>query len=559
MKPFVKLLIPLFIIVLILIIPVSLLLDTASFIYTDSYLSLVVNTVELYHILAVVAVFGAILAYALARGFMGTHRALYSGYGIALVAITYFISNPLSLLLSQIAAIVAVVLLNVAYFNLVKNIWVRASYAAMAAPVVYLLLYYPFSYLAFIGFAVFVLSFAVGRSTITDSIALVNVRPSFRSRVKASVKPPKPAKQPKAPRRKGTVAAAAQPASGVMQAPAPKPSGARPSSPPPAPVSSPRAPPSAVAASANVPWPGQSEYARAMQNIEFCISTSYPEMRICQVVPNPYVQLAGNIVYSSGNYGTIFKLENSGSAHALKCFTRSKQDINERYAAISKALKSFSGKGNAFVDFRYLPKAIRTFKEPNTYFPVLLMDWVEGRNLNTFISDNLKNGKELRNLADSFISEMIRIQKAGIAHGDIAGDNIVIDESGEMVLVDYDGMYVPAFAGYRSQELGHDNFQHPQRSATTYSDRLDNFSVLVTYMSLLALAEEPSLWKKYNQGDQDALIFRRSDFTDPEHSPVLKELRKHKGKVGDLARLMDQALAQDPLWEGCDAKRILKT
>ena len=187
------------------------------------------------------------------------------------------------------------------------------------------------------------------------------------------------------------------------------------------------------------------------------------------------------------------------------------------------------------------------------------MDWVEGKNLNTFISDNLKNGKELRNLADSFISEMIRIQKAGIAHGDIAGDNIVIDGAGEMVLVDYDGMYVPAFAGYRSQELGHDNFQHPQRSATTYSDRLDNFSVLVTYVSLLALAEEPSLWKRYNLGDQDALIFRRSDFNDPQHSPVLKELRKHKGKVGDLARLMDEALAQDPLWEGCDAKRILKT
>ena len=114
MKPFVKLLIPLFIIMLILIIPVSLLLDTASFIYTNSYLSLVVNTVEQYHILAVAAVFGAILAYALARGLMGTHRALYSGDGIARVAITYFLNNPLSLLLSQIAAVVALVLVNIA-------------------------------------------------------------------------------------------------------------------------------------------------------------------------------------------------------------------------------------------------------------------------------------------------------------------------------------------------------------------------------------------------------------------------------------------------------------
>ena len=194
----------------------------------------------------------------------------------------------------------------------------------MAAPVVYMLLTFPFSYLAFAGFAVFVLSFAIGRSTMTDSIAIVNLRPSFRSRVKSPAKQPK---QARTLRRKGSVSVTAQPASGVIQTPAPKPSGAKPSPPQPAPSSSPRAQPSAVAASTNVPWPGQSEYARAMQNIEFCISASYPEMRICQVVPNPYVQLPGNIVYSSGNYGTIFKLVNSGSAHGLMCFARSKQDI----------------------------------------------------------------------------------------------------------------------------------------------------------------------------------------------------------------------------------------
>ncbi len=63
---------------------------------------------------------------------------------------------------------------------------------------------------------------------------------------------------------------------------------------------------------ANVVWPSQSDYSRAMQNIGFSISASYPELKASKVMPNPYVKLPGNVVYSSGNYGTIFKLENSG-------------------------------------------------------------------------------------------------------------------------------------------------------------------------------------------------------------------------------------------------------
>ncbi len=63
---------------------------------------------------------------------------------------------------------------------------------------------------------------------------------------------------------------------------------------------------------------------------------------------------------------------------------------------------------------------------------------------------------------------------------------------------------------------------------------------------------------KYNKGDQDCLIFRKSDFTDPANSSVLRDIHKIKGKVSQLADMLEDALRHDPLWSGCDPQQIAK-
>ncbi|MFN3333762.1 MAG: hypothetical protein ACK47M_14745, partial [Caldilinea sp.] len=111
-----------------------------------------------------------------------------------------------------------------------------------------------------------------------------------------------------------------------------------------------------------------------------------------------------------------------------------------------------------------------------------------------------------------------------IAHGDLQHGNLIVVQ-GRLKLIDYDGMYVPALAGRRSHEVGHRNYQHPQRSEVTFGPEIDHFSSWIIYTSLVALTAEPSLWQRLRGGDE-CLLFRREDFVAPERSPTLATLEQ---------------------------------
>src|SRR5262249_37132969 len=102
-----------------------------------------------------------------------------------------------------------------------------------------------------------------------------------------------------------------------------------------------------------------------------------------------------------------------------------------------------------------------------------------------------------------------------------------------------DGMYVPALRGKGSHEKGHPAYQHPQRDGKDFDEHVDRFSALVVHTSLIAVAESPALWKRFY--DDDNLIFKRSDFQDPDASPVFQELAKLKGVVADRASVLSDA------------------
>lgn len=298
-------------------------------------------------------------------------------------------------------------------------------------------------------------------------------------------------------------------------------------------------------------WPNSSAYSQALQNLSFSVSDRYSDIRSGDLVRNQNVKFT-SYIFGSGNFGTVFKINSASRDYALKCFTRASPDLAERYYFISEYLSGISLP--FLVGFKYLSSAVRMISKPTSYYPILKMDWMDGVSLNTFVSSRIRDGKALRSLADTFLDASIALHANGIAHGDVSSDNMIINSSGRLIFIDYDGMFVPPLSGRIAPERGHEHFQHPLRG-DHYGTNLDNFSVLVVYVSLYALSRNPDLWK-YNGDDGDKLILDVRDFMEPSKSPIIEEMKKVGGKTKKLAELLVQACGKDPLWDGTDPDKI---
>ena len=113
---------------------------------------------------------------------------------------------------------------------------------------------------------------------------------------------------------------------------------------------------------------------------------------------------------------------------------------------------------------------------------------------------------------------------ANIAHGDLQHGNILIHND-EIILIDYDGMYVPGLNGMKSNELGHRNYQHPGRNEEHFGPYIDNFSAWVILISIAAVSVDASLWNSLGAGEgEESLLFRQKDFVSPGTSRAFEFL-----------------------------------
>jgi hypothetical protein len=145
------------------------------------------------------------------------------------------------------------------------------------------------------------------------------------------------------------------------------------------------------------------------------------------------------------------------------------------------------------------------------------MEWVEGKDLKTFIKDNLSNQNRLLELAEAWLKLSENLYHAGIAHGDLQHGNILIDEQNGTInikLIDYDSLYFVQDGNNIYDEIkGISGYQHPLRdSLQKQCLEIDFFPQWVIFISIIALAKEPNLWQTYNLDNTERLLFSRSDF-----------------------------------------------
>ena len=232
----------------------------------------------------------------------------------------------------------------------------------------------------------------------------------------------------------------------------------------------------------------------------------------------------GQPVMTSGNFAVVFKMEDveTGKFYALKCFTKEQEGRAEAYHQIADALKNVDSP--YLVSLRYFDKElfVDTDQTTDTEFPVLLMDWVEGKTLDKYLRDNLDDKYALEMLAYHFSNLAQWLIPQPFAHGDLKPDNILVRENGTLVLVDYDGMYVPAMKSYKARELGSPDFRHPLRTENCFDEHIDDFSFVSILLSLKALSINSHWLEKY--GAKDRLLLSERDYLDLTTSALLKDI-----------------------------------
>ena len=264
-------------------------------------------------------------------------------------------------------------------------------------------------------------------------------------------------------------------------------------------------------------YPLISEYVRAIQDASSNLD------KLAHLVP--VLDDHGEPYRSSGAFAVVFKMkdEQTGKCYALKCFTEEQEGRAEAYRQIADELDMVDSP--YITSVKYMEKELFVDSQcEEDEFPVLLMDWVEGETMETYISSNYCNQYAMSMLCYRFGKMAAWLRTQSFAHGDIKPDNIIVRPDGSLALVDYDGMFVPAMKGSKSPTIGTRDFSHPLRTVDDFDETIDDFSLASIALSLKAISMKPTLLDTY--GASDRLLFSENDYRNPSNSKVISALQE---------------------------------
>ena len=226
----------------------------------------------------------------------------------------------------------------------------------------------------------------------------------------------------------------------------------------------------------------------------------------------PILNKKGNPIWRKGGWCKVYKCEIDGKTKALRLWLNEmeEKEMAERSIAISQFIVAHPSK--YLINFEYIPEG---YSYNGDKYPVILMDWCQGRTMKQYISDCVEDGdsESLLTLARQFLEMTNELHSLGISHGDLQHDNILITDDGSLKLVDYDSMFVPALKGCTETIKGKAGYQHPtardkNRFLQPYTDY---FSELMIFLTIYLVAHKPELWDSdmVNDDDkEDQLLFK---------------------------------------------------
>jgi hypothetical protein len=280
-------------------------------------------------------------------------------------------------------------------------------------------------------------------------------------------------------------------------------------------------------------WPTPQDYNEAVQSLEVCFADSDLKSGCVEV------NVLGIPRSASGAFASVYRVTSGKRDWALRCFNSPVKDQLLRY---QKASKFICGDDLPYTIWcEYIEQGVHISAK---WYPVVKMEWVEGKPFCSFVTGVLSDRDALTLLRRKFQQMLHDLRCNGVAHGDLQHGNMIIRD-GEIILVDYDNFFVPELAGLVSWETGHRNYQHPHRNSSHFGPYLDHFSAWVIDSALLCLIHDPKLWSRFGAGEENMLFFA-SDFMNPDDSELLQLLLNHKNaELSERAHFLISLLSMD--------------
>lgn len=208
--------------------------------------------------------------------------------------------------------------------------------------------------------------------------------------------------------------------------------------------------------------------------------------------------------FAAGNTAIVFRIRQQGRERALRCFRRPMRHLRAIYG-------DRLHEGELF---------LFTGPDCGVWVDVVLDEWIEGVSLRRriFEAAAARDRTALTVLSQDFDRLAARWVADDWAHGDLKPENVLVDAAGALHPIDFDTLFLPAFAGERSPELGTAAYQHPARTASDFDATLDDYPAALIATALHALRLAPELLDRW--GDRDGLLF------DPPHIAADEALRE---------------------------------
>ncbi len=248
----------------------------------------------------------------------------------------------------------------------------------------------------------------------------------------------------------------------------------------------------------------------------------------------------GRLKMFAGGFTVVFPVTIKGEKWGFRCWHNDLGNLRSHFEILSEELKKINCP--YFCNFDYVDEGIIV---NGLKYPTTRMRWVDGLDIKKFVCEHRTEKLRLKRLAEKFLMMVKTLHQHCIAHGDLQHGNIIIDKNDNLFLIDYDSVYLPALKGQADIITGLKSYQHPKRSENiNASEKLDYFSELIIYTSIVGVAERPDLVEKYNMEGAEQMLFSSDDFADLQHSDIFKDLSALKGIFPNLLSILKQYLAE---------------